>query len=44
MLQLHFFKRFLETNFEVYICNARLHVSHDKIVTEWCCYQQLTDI
>ena len=36
--QLLFFKRYLKTNFEVYIRNAKLNMSHDKIVTEWCCY------
>ena len=42
--QLHLFKCYLKTNFEVYKYNAKLNMSHDKIVTEWCSYQQLTDI
>ena len=42
--QLHLFKRYLKTNCEVYKYNAKLNMSHDKIVTEWCSYQQLTDV
>ena len=42
--QLHLFKRYLKTNFEVYKYNAKLNMSYDKIVTEWCPYQQLVDV
>ncbi len=33
--QLHLFKRYLKTNFEVYKYNAKLNISYDKIVIEW---------
>ena len=42
--QLHLFKRYLKTNCEVFKYHAKLNMSHDKIVTEWCSYQQLTDV
>ena len=42
--QLHSFKRYLKTNFEVYKYNAKLNMSYDKIVIEWCPYQQLIDV
>ena len=42
--QLHLFKRYLKTNFQVYKYNAGLNLSHDKIVAEWCSYQQLTGV
>ena len=42
--QLHLFKRYLKTNFEVYEYNAKLNTSCDKIVIEWCPYQQLIDV
>ena len=32
--QLHLFKRYLKTNFEVYKYNAKLNMSQYKIVTE----------
>ena len=41
---LHLFKCYLKTNFDVYKCNAKLNKSCDKIVTEWCPYQQLIDV
>ena len=41
--QLHLFKCYLKTNFEVYKYNAKLNKSY-KIVTEWCPYQQLIDV
>ena len=44
MPQLHLFRRYLKTNFQVYKYNAELNMSHDKIVAECCSYQQLTDI
>ena len=40
--QLHLFKCYLKTNFEVYKY-AKLY-SYDNIVIEWCPYQQLTDV
>ena len=42
--QLHLFKRYLKTNFEVYKYNAKLNMSYDEIVIEWCPYQQLIDV
>ena len=42
--QLHLFKSYLKTKFEVYKYNAKLNMSYDKIVIEWCPYQQLTDL
>ena len=42
--QLHLLKRYLKTNFEVYKYNAKQNMSYDKIVIEWCPYQQLTDV
>ena len=42
--QLHLFKHYLKTNFEVYKYNAKLNMSYDKIVIEWCPYQQLIDV
>ena len=42
--QLHLFRRYLKTNFQEYKHNAELNMSQDKIVAEWCSYQQLTDI
>ena len=42
--QLHLFNHYLKTNFEVYKYSAKLNISHDKIVTEWCSFQQLTCI
>ena len=42
--QLHSFKRYLKTNFEVYKYNAKLNMSYDKIVIEWCPYQPLIDV
>ena len=44
MPQLHLFKPYLKTNFEVYKYNAKLNMSYDKIVIEWCPYQQLIDV
>ena len=41
---LHLLKRNSKTNFEVYKCNAKLNMSHDKIVTGWCFYQKLIDM
>ena len=41
--QLHSFKRYLKTNFEVYKYNAKLNMSY-KIVIEWCPYQPLIDV
>ena len=42
--QLHLFKCYLKTNFDVYKYNAKKNMSYDKIVIEWCPYQQLTDV
>ena len=42
--QLHLFKRYLKTNFEVYKYNAKLNMSYDNIVTECYSYQQLADV
>ena len=42
--QLHSFKRYLKTNFEVYKDNAKLNMSYDKIIIEWCPYQPLIDV
>ena len=44
MPQLHLFKRYLKTNFEVYKSNAKLNMLYEKIVIEWCPYQHLIDI
>ena len=41
---LHLFKHYLKTNFVVYKYNAKLNMSYDKIVIEWCPYQQLIDV
>ena len=38
------FKHYLKTNFEVYKYNAKLNMSYDKTVIEWCPYQQLIDV
>ena len=43
--QLHLYKRFKKKkNFEVYKYNAKLNMSYDKIVIEWCPYKQLIDV
>ena len=42
--QLHSFKRYLKTNFEVYKYNTKLNMSYDKIIIEWCPYQPLIDV
>ena len=38
------FVQTLFKNFEVYKYNAKLNMSYDKIVIEWCPYQQLIDV